>query len=318
MLQYIADVLSYQVFNLWSQTRLWQVVNFFIYDSIKILLLVFTIVFVIAFVRTFLSPHTMKEIASKQKYWIWNIFASLFWAMTPFCSCSWIPVFIGFLEAEIPMGIAFSFLITSPLVNEVVFILMGGTFAWTIAFLYALSGILLWVIAGIVLGKMKLEKEVILKFSKVGEKNIWGNTYLPKTMQGKLLFSTQEAVSVFKNLWLIIIIGIFIWAIIHGYVPQEFFEKYIPKNSLFAVPLATLIGVPIYAWCSTLVPIIFPLTLKWVWLGTALAFMMGASGLSLPEAIMLKKVISLKLLAIFFGIVTLGIIIIGYLFNMIS
>ncbi|MDP2860793.1 MAG: permease [bacterium] len=315
--KYIADKVSYSFLGLSPTSKLGGSVNFFIYDTIKIYVLTLVIVAVIAFVRTFLPPHKIKEVLVRQKWGVGNLAASVLGAITPFCSCSSIPIFVGFLKAEVPLGMAFSFIITSPLVNEVVFVLMGGTFGWKIAFLYAFSGIVLGVLAGGIIGRLKLEKEVLLRFAGNGAEENLDQTYLPKSWGGKIQFSLQESVSVFKKLWLIIAIGIGIGAVVYGYVPVEFFEKYLRVNSIFSVPIATLIGIPIYAGCSSLVPIAFALTTKGVPLGTAMAFMMAIAGLSLPEAIMLKKVISTRLLAIFFGVVALGIIFTGYLFNLI-
>lgn len=317
MIQQFADWLIYSVFGLDSATKIGESVNFFVYDTVKIYLLVLVIVTVIAFIRTFLPPHKIKQALEKQKFGSGNLAASFLGAVTPFCSCSSIPMFVGFLEAEVPLGIAFSFIITSPLVNEVVFVLMGGTFGWTIAFLYALAGIILGVVAGLIIGKMKLEKEVILKLGGNKGESLHLN-YLPKTIEGKIQFSLNEGFYTFKKLWLVIAIGVGIGAIIHGYVPADFFRQYLGVNSFLAVPIATLIGIPIYAGCSTLVPIVFALVGQGIPLGTALAFMMAIAGLSLPEAIMLKKIISMKLLAIFFGTVAIGIILIGYLFNTIQ
>lgn len=317
MIQRFADWLIYSLLNFDAATKIGSSINFFVYDTLKIYLLVLVIIAVIAFIRTFLPSHKLKETFAKQRFGTGNLAAAIFGAVTPFCSCSSIPIFVGFLEAEIPLGIAFSFIITSPLVNEVVFVLMGGTFGWKIATLYALSGIILGVVAGLIIGKMKLEKEVILKFgSNNGEKlNL---NYLPKSIEGKIQYSLNESFTTFKKLWLVIAIGVGIGAAIHGYVPADFFQKYFSINSWLAVPIATLVGIPIYAGCSTLVPVVFSLTAQGIPLGTALAFMMAIAGLSLPEAIMLKKVISTKLLAIFFGTVAIGIILIGYLFNLLQ
>lgn len=317
MIQGFADWLIYSLLNFDSATKIGSSINFFVYDTIKIYLLVLVIIAVIAFIRTFLPPHKLKETFAKQKFGTGNLAAAIFGAVTPFCSCSSIPIFVGFLEAEVPLGIAFSFIITSPLVNEVVFVLMGGTFGWKIATLYALSGIILGVVAGLIIGKMKLEKEVILKFGGNNGEKLNFN-YLPKSIEGKIQYSLNESFTTFKKLWLVIAIGVGIGAAIHGYVPADFFQKYFSINSWLAVPIATLVGIPIYAGCSTLVPVVFALTAQGIPLGTALAFMMAIAGLSLPEAIMLKKVISTKLLAIFFGTVAIGIILIGYLFNLLQ
>jgi len=317
MIQQFADWLIYSVFKLDPASKIGSSINFFVYDTVKIYLLVLVIITAIAFIRTFLPPHKIKEMFAKQKFGVGNFSAAILGAVTPFCSCSSIPIFVGFLKAEIPLGIAFSFIITSPLVNEVVFVLIGGTFGWKIATLYALSGIILGIVAGMVIGKMKLEKEVILKFNDDAGKDL-SLEYMPKSWEGKIQYSLKEGFVTFKKLWLVIAIGVAIGAGIHGYVPAEFFQQYLNINSLLAVPLATLVGIPIYAGCSTLVPIVFALVGQGIPLGTALAFMMAIAGLSLPEAIMLKKVMTMKLLAIFFGTVAVGIILIGYLFNFIS
>ncbi len=316
MIQYFADWLVYSILNFDPASRLGSSVNFFVYDTVKIYLLVLAIIAGIAFIRTFLPPHKIKEMFAKQKFGVGNFSSAILGAVTPFCSCSSIPIFVGFLKAEIPIGVAFSFIITSPLVNEVVFVLMGGTFGWKIATLYALSGIVLGVVAGMIIGKMKLEKEVILKLNDNAGNDL-SLEYMPKSLEGKIQYSLKEGFATFKKLWLVIAVGVGIGAAIHGYVPAGFFQQYLNINSLLAVPIAALVGIPIYAGCSTLVPIVFALVGQGIPLGTALAFMMSIAGLSLPEAIMLKKVMTMKLLAIFFGIVTVGIMAIGYLFNLI-
>lgn len=314
MIQQLADWLAYSILSFENDSKIGSSVNFFIYDTIKIYLLVLVIIAVIAFIRTYFAPQKLKEAFAKQRFGAGNLSASMLGAVTPFCSCSSIPIFVGFLEAEIPLGIAFSFIITSPLVNEVVFVLLGGTFGWKIALLYSLAGIILGVAAGLIIGKMKLEKEVLLKFGDNRGQKI-GQTYLPKSLEGKIQYALNESYATFKKLWLVIAIGVGVGAAIHGYVPADFFKQYLNINSFLAVPLATLVGIPIYAGCSALVPIAFAMTVQGIPLGTALAFMMAIAGLSVPEAIMLKKVMTLKLLAIFFGTVGLGIMLIGYAFN---
>ncbi|OGH88096.1 MAG: hypothetical protein A3J93_05595 [Candidatus Magasanikbacteria bacterium RIFOXYC2_FULL_42_28] len=317
MIQQFANWLTYSLGNLDPASPIGSSVNFFVYDTIKIYLLVLSVITAIAFIRTYLPPRKIKELFAKQKYGAGNFSAALLGAVTPFCSCSSIPIFVGFLKAEIPLGVAFSFMITSPLVNEVVFVLMGGTFGWKIATLYALSGIILGIITGMIMGKMKLENEIILKLNDRAGKDL-SLEYLPKSLEDKIQYSLKEGLATFKKLWLVIAIGVGIGAVIHGYVPAEFFKQYLNINSLLAVPVATLIGIPIYASCSTLVPIVFALTAQGIPLGTALAFMMAIAALSLPEAIMLKKVMTMKLLVMFFGTVAVGIMIIGYLFNFLN
>jgi uncharacterized membrane protein YraQ (UPF0718 family) len=289
--------------------------DFFVHNLLKIYFLFFLVVTVVSFVRTFLPPHRIRKLLMGQRFATGNILAALLGAITPFCSCSSIPFFIGLMEAEVPLGIAFSFLVASPLVNEVVFVLMGGTFGWKVAFIYALSGIILAVFAGLLIGWMKLEKEVIMKVDEAKLKSLLKKTVY-KNMGERVRFSLRRAYLVFKNIWWVIVIGVGIGALIHGYVPEAFFSRVLGSDSIFAVPVAVVAGVPVYARSATIVPIIFAMTTKGVQLGTALAFMMATAGLSLPEAIMLRKVISTKLLAIFFGLVAVGIIIMGYVFNL--
>jgi hypothetical protein len=311
MFQPVADFITYNLLYLNQGTRLTSSINFFIYDTLKILFLIFFVVSIIAFVKTFLPTTKLKNMMLKTRFGLGNLAAAVFGAVTPFCSCSSIPIFIGFLKAKVPVGIAFSFLITSPLVNEVAFVIMGGMFGWKLAALYAISGILLGVIAGMILGALKMEKNIILdnEGKDIEEK------YLPKTFSGKLQFALTEGKKTLEKLLPYIIGGVAVGAAIHGYVPQEFFENYVGKNSILSVPIAVIIGIPIYAGCSTIVPLIFSITANGVPLGTSLAFMMAIAGLSLPEAIILKRVMKFKLLLAFFATVAVGITIIGYLFN---
>lgn len=311
MFNWIAETVVYEILKLPQEDRLAEALHFFIYDSLKILVLIFLVVSIITFIRTFFKDESLKKFMHKAKFGSGNFAAALFGAVTPFCSCSSIPIFIGFLKARIPIGIAFSFLITSPLVNEVAFVIMGGLFGWHLAFLYAISGIALGVIAGLFLGSLKLDKEIILnndsKIKKINE--------MPEKFSKKIAFAGQQGLRTFKKLLPYVLGGVALGAVIHGFVPQEFFMEYISKYSILSVPIAAIIGIPIYAGCSTVVPLIFSITANGVPLGTSLAFMMSIAGLSLPEAIILKRVMTMKLLALFFGSVAIGIIIIGYLFN---
>lgn len=314
MFKYLADLITNNILHLEEGSKLAESLNFFIYDTTKILFLIILVIFIVSFVKTYFSEEKIRTTLSKGKFGIGNLVASIFGAMTPFCSCSSIPIFIGFLEAGISTGVAFSFLITSPLVNEVVFVLMGGTFGWKIATIYAVTGILLGTIPGLVLGKLKLENQIIIDDNN-GKRE---EEYLPRTMKGKLEYSWKEGLKTFKKMFWYVIFGMLIGAIIHGYVPADFFEKYLGGLGIFSVPLAVLLGIPIYAGCSTVVPIIYAVTLNGVPLGTALAFMMAVAGLSLPEALIIKRALKMKLLLFFYGLVALGIVIIGYLFNFLT
>ncbi len=314
MYKSVSDFITYQLFHLQAETQLADAVNFFFYDVLKILFLIFAVVTIINFIRTFFEPKRIKEKIGKLPCGIGNVAAATFGAITPFCSCSSVPLFVGFIETRIPIGIAFSFLITSPLVNEVAFVIMGGLFGWKLAFLYALAGITLGVIGGLVIGMLKMEKEIILESSEDKQ----SENYMPKTFHGKIKFALRIGARTFKKLLPYVVVGVGIGAIIHGYVPQEFFVNTVGRYEILSVPIAALIGIPIYAGCSTLVPLIFSITANGVPLGTSLALMMAMAGLSLPEGIILKRVMTFKLLATFFGLVAIGIIAIGYLFNTIS
>lgn len=312
MFEFIADFVTYDLLGLVPEDKLALTVEFFMYDVLKILALIFLVISFVGFIRTFFAPGKIKKAMSKMRFGSGNILASLFGAVTPFCSCSSIPLFMGFIKARIPMGVAFSFLITSPLVNEVAFVILGSYFGWGLAVLYALSGILLGVLAGLFIGALGMEKELLLEDDNG---KVVNTDDVFKGLKMRIKYGVAEGWKTFKKILPYIIVGVGIGALIHGYVPEDFFMNYVGKYEIFAVPIAVVLGVPIYAGCSTVAPLIFTITQSGVPLGTSLAFMMSIAGLSLPEAVMLKRVISLKLLAIFFAIVTVGIIMIGYLFN---
>ena len=315
MLQLIIDWLTYTVLKLDAGSKLGSSINFFIYDSVKIILLLFVLIAFIGFLRSFISQQKIKSWISGAKGW-GNFFASLFGAVTPFCSCSSIPIFISFLKAGVPLGITFSFLITSPLVNEYLVVLMLGFFGWKITLAYVISGMAIGIVSGVILGKMKLEQylEKDILSEEAGE--ISEIKY--KSIKERILFGIQESNSIVRKLWVWILIGVGLGALIHNYVPQEAVQAIISKTGIFSVPIATIIGVPMYGSCAAIVPIAVVLFQKGVPLGTALAFMMAVAALSLPEAIMLRRAMKLKLIAIFFGITTLAIIITGYLFNILQ
>ena len=310
MLQQIVDWSLYSLINLNAESKAVQSLNFFIYDSIKILLLLFFMILVVGYFRTYITPEKIKRLLSGKRQGASNFFASIFGAVTPFCSCSSIPLFLGFLEAGVPLGITFSFLITSPLVNEYLLVLMFGFFGWKITLAYAICGILIGTISGMILGKMGLEKHLVKDMKVKSTKEEIYNDY-----KERLRFGYDEAKSIVKKLWIWIIVGVGVGAIIHNYVPTETMQNIVSAGGIFAVPLAVILGVPLYGSCAAIVTIAIVLFQKGVPLGTALAFMMAISALSFPEAIMLRRAMKLKLILIFFGIVTLSIIIVGYLLN---
>lgn len=312
MLLKLVNWLTYDVFGLTAGEKPGEVVSFFIYDSIKILLLLFILIFIIGVLRTFLPQQRIKQWMGRRGV-AGNFYSALFGAVTPFCSCSSIPIFLGFLEAGIPLGVTFSFLITSPLINEYLVILMLGFFGWKITLLYVVSGMAVGIVSGLILGRMNLERYLVSDMiAKRGQNTLED---MPKTFSGRIKFGWGEAVSIVRKIWPWVLFGVGVGAAIHNYVPQEMIQKIIGKAGIFSVPLATLIGVPMYGSCAAIVPIAVVLFQKGIPLGTALSFMMAIAALSLPEAIMLRRAMRLPLIAIFFGITTLAIIVTGYMFN---
>ncbi|MBU2213885.1 permease [Patescibacteria group bacterium] len=316
MLIQFADFLTFTVLKIEPETTQAAAIHFFVYDSIKILLLLLVITHFMSLLRYYLPIEKMRTFLTSHKFYGADYFlATLFGAATPFCSCSSIPLFIGFVEAGIPLGVTLSFLITSPLINEVAVALFIGMFGWKITLLYVAAGIAVGMIGGMILSRMRLERYV--------EEFVRNNPCSCKkdskqASVGNIVFTiSKDAMGIVKQVAPFVLIGVMVGALIHGYVPEGFFEQYIQKDNLFAVPAAVILAVPLYANASGVIPIIESLVDKGIPLGTALAFMMAVVGLSLPEALILKKVMKLKLLLSFFGVVTVGIIVIGYGFNMI-
>lgn len=290
--------------------------EFFIYDTIKIFFLIIIITHLMSLIRYYLPIKKIRNFLKSHKFYgLDYFFATIFGAITPFCSCSSIPLFIGFIQAKIPLGVTFAFLITSPLINEVAIGLFIGLFGLKITLLYILAGIFVGMLGGFLIEKLKLEKYVadFVWDTKIQESKNKNDT---KILTKKVLKNiSKEAFSIIKKIAPYIIIGIGVGAFIHGYVPQGFFETYLQKVGIWSVPLAVILAVPLYFNASGIIPVIQSFIVKGVPIGTGLAFMMAAVGLSLPEALILKKVLKWQLLTCFFGIVTFGIILIGYLFN---
>lgn len=319
-LQNLSDWLIYSIFNIAQGTKLGDALNFFVYDTIKILILLFLITMVMGVVNSYFPVDKIRNYLSRNKlFGLEYLFASTFGAITPFCSCSSVPLFIGFVKGGIPLGVTFAFLITSPLVNEVAIALFIGMFGLKATLIYVSSGILLGMIGGIILGKLKLEKHlspwvqgVLANAQKEGDLEVEKLTF-----SQRLPSIFKDALSIIKGVFWYIIIGIGIGAMMHGFIPTGFFEQYISKNNPFAVPIAVILGIPMYSNAVGVLPIIQVFVQKGIPIGTAIAFMMAVVGLSIPEATMLKKVMTWKLIAIFFGVVAICIIISGYVFNLI-
>ena len=320
-IQNIADWLVYDTLKLNKGQHIAEALNFFLYDTTKILILLFVVIFFMGIVNSYFPIDKVKNYLSRKKlYGLEYLIASLFGVVTPFCSCSSVPLFIGFVRGGIPLGVTFSFLITSPLVNEVAIGLFVGLFGVKTTIIYVISGVLLGTVSGLILQKLKLEsyltpwvKEVLATAQK--EQDVF--IAEKQTLVQRLPVIWAEVLKILKGIVPYVIVGIAIGGLMHGYIPEGFFEKYMDKDNLFAVPIATILAIPMYSNASGILPVVQVLVAKGIPLGTAIAFMMGVVGLSLPEAMLLKKVMTLKLIAIFFGVVTLCIIISGYLFNII-
>jgi uncharacterized protein len=311
--QMFVNWLVYSLFSLQQESVIGEAINFFIYDSIKIFVLLFVIIFVVSYIRTYLAPERIKKFLSKKFEFLGNMIAATIGIFTPFCSCSAVPLFIGFVESGVPLGVTFSYLIAAPLINEVAAALLWGLFGWKIALLYIASGWIISVIAGFILGKMHLEKYVEDYVYKIKIKD---NLKLEKINQKQRVKDAFEEVkSIIKKVFPYVLIGIAIGAFIHGYAPENLLTQIAGEGNWFAVPIAVLIGVPLYSNAAGVIPIVSSLIEKGLPLGTALAFMMAVVALSLPEIIILRKVLKPKLLIIYVAIVTAGIIFIGYLFN---
>lgn len=317
-LQNTADWIVFDTLNLEKENHLAEALNFFIYDSVKILLLLFVIIFFMGIVNSYFPVDRVRNFLSRKKlYGLEYLTASLFGVVTPFCSCSSVPLFIGFVKGGIPLGVTFSFLITSPLVNEVAIGLFIGLFGVKTTLVYVITGILLGTLSGTILQKLKLEKYLtnwvkdVLKNSQEENKAFTENQAFIK----RLPLIKQEAFKIIKAIVPYVLVGIAIGGIMHGYIPEGYFEKYISKENPFAVPLAVLFGVPMYSNASGILPVIQVLVSKGIPLGTAIAFMMAVVALSLPEVMLLKKVMTFKLIAIFIIVVSLCIVISGYMFN---
>ncbi|MCL5008964.1 MAG: permease [Patescibacteria group bacterium] len=314
-IQVLADWLVYTLFKLTPNSLVGGSINFFIYDVIKIFLLLAVIIFIVSIIRSYLPPEKIRTILARKNQYTSNVIASLLGIITPFCSCSAIPLFLGFIQAGVPLGTTFSFLVASPMINEVALILLLGLFGWKIALIYIISGLVIAVLSGTIIGKLKVENLVEpFVFQSIAN----GNMEMPKmSTKERLTYAKNYTLDILKKVWPYILIGIGIGAWIHGYVPTDFLAKYAGSGKWYGVPLAVVIGIPLYSNAAGVIPLVSALTEKGVSMGTTLAFMMSVTALSLPEFMILKKVMKLKLIFLFAGIVGIGIMFTGYLFNFI-
>ena len=319
MIQTFADWLVYGILGLDAATPLGTAVNFFFYDTIKIIILLFFISFVMGIINAYFPIERLRTFLTSHKLYGLDYFmAALFGGITPFCSCSSVPLFIGFVRGGIPLGVTLTFLISSPLISEVAIALFWGSFGIRATLIYIISGTILSMIAGFILGKMKLEPYLSDWVKQAQQQSntqseAWEAENIP--FLRRLPAIAKDSWGIVRGVFIYILIGIGIGAAMHGYVPEGFFERFLSSDNWWGVPLAVILAVPMYANPASIVPIVEVFVAKGIPLGTAIAFMMAVIGLSIPEATMLKKVMTWRLIGIFFGIVTLLIIISGYLFN---
>jgi len=311
-----SDWLVYDVFRMSAGARITEAVRFFIFDFPKVLLLLILISFAVGIIRSYFTPDKTRRALAGKRTFTGNVLASVLGIVTPFCSCSAIPMFIGFVESGVPLGITFSFLISSPMINEVAVVMLYGMFGWQVALIYILMGLIIAITSGWVIGRLKLEKwvEDWVYATQLGEGDISEDKL---TFDDRIKFGYDSMIGIVKKVWLYIAIGIAIGAGMHGYVPAEFLSSFMGKANWYAVPLATLIGIPLYSNAAGILPIVAVLVEKGAAIGTALSFMMATIALSLPEMIMLRKILKLPLILSFIGIVGVGIMIVGFLFNII-
>lgn len=318
-----ADWFVYQILGLSENTSFGSALHFFVYDVLKILFLLFTIITVIAFLRSYINNNKLRSYIEKQPKFIAHLFASIFGAVTPFCSCSSIPLFIGFIEAGVPFGIAMSFIITSPMINEIAILVLASIIGWRITVLYVVTGIIVGTIGGMLMqefGWGKYLQDYLLNKTETKQQSCCCSCCCNKekqTIKIRTKNSIVYAKDLIKKIWLFILLGVGVGAFLHGYVPQEFFIKYMGQNNLFAVPLTVLAGIPLYADVTTIIPVAQVLINKGAAIGTVLVFMMSVVALSLPEMIIISKVMKKELIIRFIIFMFIVFNIIGYFYNLI-
>lgn len=320
-LQNFSDWLIYDVFQITFKSKFGDSLNFFVFDTIKIFILLFGITLIMGVINSYFPIDKVRAFLTKRKWYGLDYFvASFFGTITPFCSCSSVPLFIGFVKGGIPLGVTLAFLISSPLVDAVTVAIFFGMFGGKITIIYVVSGIILSMIAGFVLSKMKLEgllTEWVQELLKKKNGIIQENENVTQSFFKRVPSIFKESIGIIKGVYLYVLIGIAIGGVMHGFIPIDFFDAYISKENLFAVPIAVLVGVPMYSNTAGILPIMQVLVEKGIPLGTVIAFSMAVVGLSIPEGLLLKKIMTTKMLFIFFTVVTICIIISGYVFNLV-
>jgi len=316
VIQHLSEWLAFGLLGLAPGSRLGGAAAFFFYDLPKVLLLLTLIVFIVTFLQTFVSPARVRDLLSKRHAGLGNALAALFGIATPFCSCSAVPLFIGFLKAGVPLGVTFSFLVAAPMVNEVALGMLFAMFGLRVALLYAGTGVAIAFVSGLVLGRLRMERHLegwvqdALKVPALGEA---GEERI--TLVNRIGQAVQGVQDIVGKVWPYILAGIAVGAFIHGYVPEAFMAGLLGRESWYSVPLAVAIGVPLYSNAAGVMPIVEAMLGKGAALGSTLAFMMAVIGLSLPETVILRRVMRPRLIAVFVGVVATGIVLVGYLFN---
>ena len=312
-LESFADWFSYSLLQLETGSHLGEAVKFFVYDTPKVFMLLALIVYFMGVLHTFFTPERTRALVAGKRTIVGNIMAASLGVVTPFCSCSAVPLFIGFLSAGVPLGVTFSFLVSAPMVNEIALALLFGLFGWKIALAYLILGLTVAIVAGFIIGLLKLESWVepwVYQISAATAQDADAMNW-PKRLDA----GWQYVKEIVGKVWPYLVAGIAVGAAIHGYVPENFMASIMGKQAWWSVPLAVLIGIPMYSNAAGMIPVVQALLAKGAALGTVLAFMMSVIGLSLPEMIILRKVLSLRLIAVFVGIVAFGILLVGYVFN---
>ena len=311
----LADFLAFDLLSLSPESRMGKAIQFFLYDTPKVLMLLALVVFAVGILRSFFTPERTRRILAGKRESLGNVLAALLGIVTPFCSCSAVPLFIGFVTAGVPLGVTFSFLIAAPMINEVALVLLFGLLGWKVAALYLGTGLAIAILAGWTIGRLRMEKYVEEWVKHVLASGTEAS--MPRNLQERVEYGWQAVRDIVGRVWVYVILGIGVGATIHGYVPEGFMASFMGKSTWWSVPLAVVIGIPMYANAAGIVPILEALLEKGASLGTALAFMMSVIALSLPEMVILRKVLKPALIATFVGVVGSGILLVGYLFNLI-
>lgn len=307
------DYLVYGLLGLDKSNHISSALHFFIFDTVKIFILLISIIFIVSYLRTWFNVEKVRAYLQGKSQLTGNILASLFGIITPFCTCSAIPLFLGFIQARIPIGVTFSFLISAPMNNEIAIAMLFGLFGWKVTLIYIGFGLLVAIVGGYVIGKMNMEKYILMDIKPLEGK--LEDVKIELSSKQRVKEAWDYTWDIFKKIYLYVIIGIAIGALIHGYVPTDFIVKYTGGDAWYTVPLAVVLGIPMYASAAGVMPLVEVLTSKGMLLGSALAFMMAVTALSLPEAMILKRILHTKLIVTFFTIISLGIVCIGYIFN---